>query len=310
MGIFLTLFNSIFDNKTHRSMECSSFEEFEQLLYKLSKVERKNKRSAQLISPATYIKDTTRANKNVLSWGGWAAVDVDDFNCTMENLRDKLNDLIPNWKFICYSTASSTLEQPKFRLVFHLNKHIEVSQIKHFWFALNTELDSMGDRQTKDLSRMYYIPAQYAGSNNFIFSRPGDSIDVYGLLRKHPYLEKKSGNTLFDSLPEGMQEKIIQHRKDQMQNTNITWTSYRDCPFVSKRMVSEYQTISETGWYHKMYQIMVSIAANAVKQKYPITENEVAQLCKELDRETGNWYQNRPLDVEARRAIEFVYGNM
>jgi hypothetical protein len=310
MAISATLFNSIFDNKTHRNLSLNDFDAFKDLLFKLSEVERKDKKSAQLISPATYVPHTTRANKNVISWGGWAAVDVDDFDCTMENLYDKLISRIPDWKFICYSTASSTISRPKFRLVFDLDKHVEVDKIKHFWFALNSELESMGDRQTKDLSRMYYIPAKYANSNNFIFFHAGSRIDVSALIAKHPYLEKRSGNTLFDSLPEEMQEKIIAHRKEQMDNTNISWNSYNDCPFVNKNLIAEYKTITETGWYHKMYQIMVSIAANAVKQKYPITTAEIVELCKELDLETGNWYNNRPLDKEANRAIEFVYSNL
>ena len=310
MDISLTLFNSIWDNKTHRNMECSDFNEFEKLLYDLSKIERKDKKSAQLISPATYIKDTTRANKNVEKWGGWAAVDVDDLDCTMENLRDILNDRVGSWKYICYSTASSTLDKPKFRLVFSLDQHIAADKIQHFWFALNTHLESMGDRQTKDLSRMYYIPANYAGANNFIFSHDGNDIAVNELLLKYPFATKKSGNTLFDRLPEDMQKEIIQHRKDQMENRNIRWTSYRDCPFVNKKLIGEYNSISETGWYHKMYQLMVSISANALKQEYPITVQEVVDLCKELDLETGNWYASRPLDKEAERAIEFVYCNV
>jgi hypothetical protein len=127
---------------------------------------------------------------------------------------------------------------------------------------------------------------------------------------KHPFIEKKVGNTLFDSLPEEMQKKIIQHRKDQLENRSIQWTSYRDCPFVNKKLIAEYKTISDTGWYHKMYQLMVSISANAIKQEYPITVHEVVSLCKELDLETGNWYSNRPLDKEAERALEFVYCNL
>jgi hypothetical protein len=310
MGIYLTLFSSIWDNKTHKNMQCSDFDEFEQLLYDLSKIERQDKKSASLISPASYIKNTTRANKNVEKWCGWAAVDVDDLNCTMENLHDLLSERVGSWRYVCYSTASSTVDKPKFRLVFSLNRHIESDRIQHFWHALNTELGAMADRQTKDISRMYYIPATYAGANNFIFSSDGDDIDVNALLIKHPYSKKNSGNTLFDSLPEEMQKQLIAHRKDQMDNTDIRWSSYTNCPFVSKKLVLEYKTISETGWYHKMYQLMVSIAANAVKQKYPITTQEIVDLCKELDLETGNWYENRPLDTEANRAIEFVYTNL
>ena len=126
---------------------------------------------------------------------------------------------------------------------------------------------------------------------------------------KHPLPEKK-GATFFDRLPEEMQKTIIQHRKDQMENRTITWTSYHDCPLINKNLITEYKATTGTGWYHLMYRIMVSIAGNAVKREYPITVQEIVQLCKELDMETGNWYDNRPLDKEAERAIEFVYGNM
>ena len=306
----LTIFKSLWDNKTHRQIDFQSWDELKALLYSLAKVPLKNKKSAQLISPATYKKDTTRSNKNVEKWCGWAAVDVDDLDCTMENLNDLLSERVGSWRYICYSTASSTIDKPKFRLVFSLNGHIESDRIQHFWHALNTELGAMADKQTKDISRMYYVPADYAGANNFIFSCDGDDIDVNALLIKHPFAKKNSANTLFDSLSEDIQSKLIEYRKDQMTNTNIKWSSYRDCPFVNKKLISEYVSISETGWYHKMYQIMVSIVGNALKQKYPITIDEVVNLCKDLDRETGNWYQNRPLDKEAQRAIEFVYSNL
>ena len=55
---------------------------------------------------------------------------------------------------------------------------------------------------------------------------------------------------------------------------------------------------------------MVAVASNAIRNKYPITSSEVSQLCREFDTDTGNWYQNRPLDKEADRAIEYVYRNL
>ena len=54
---------------------------------------------------------------------------------------------------------------------------------------------------------------------------------------------------------------------------------------------------------------MVSIAGNAVSSNYPITAHQIAELCKEIDNETGQWYDSRPLEKEADRAIEFVYKN-
>ena len=70
-------------------MKFKSFSQFEKLLYKLSEIPRKGKKDAELISPASYVDDTTRANKNVLDWSGWTAVDVDDHEFK-GNLKDEL----------------------------------------------------------------------------------------------------------------------------------------------------------------------------------------------------------------------------
>ena len=309
MGISLTVFNSIFDNKTDKGLELDSFDAFEKFLYKLSQIKKASKKDAVLISPATYQPGTTRANANVIEWSGWCCVDVDEYVSTGD-LKDDLCSRFSNYRFICYSTASSTVDQPKFRMVFPLRRRIGNDEIRHFWHALNRELGELGDAQTKDLSRMYYIPAEYTGAHNFIFSHDGDTVNPDDLMRKHPYAEKANLNNFFDRLPEELQQQIIEHRKGGMDNTNVVWSSYRDCPFFPRKLEAEYRLITNTGWYHKMYQIMVAVAGNAVKQQYPITANQVAILCKELDAETGNWYKNRPLDKEADRALEYVYKNM
>jgi len=265
--------------------------------------------SSPLISPATYTPGSTRANKNVIRWNGWAAVDVDDYTFTSpSNIEEELKEKFGHYHYMCYSTASSKPDYPKFRLVFPLTDNIEADRIKHFWFALNTELGEMGDKQTKDLSRMFYVPADYPGAYNFIFTNEGEHIDPDRLMARWSY-EEKSGNSFLDRLPPAWREQIIEHRKSQLNNTNIHWSDYSDCPFWPKQLANEYKTISGTGWYRKMYQIMVATAGNAVKRGYPITSYQVAELCKQFDRDTGNWYENRPMELEADRAIEYVYRN-
>jgi len=310
MQISGTIFKSLFDNKTQGRFDLANFDAFERVLYELSEVKRKDKKDASLMSPATYLPDTTRKNDNVVEWGRWCCVDIDDY--TPEGkLEDDLLKRFGTYRFVCYSTASSTIDQPKFRLVFPLTTTVDRDKIKHFWFALNTELGDLADKQTKDLSRMYYIPATYAGAHNFIFSnKDGDNIDPAELMFKHEYHQKSNLNNFFDRLPEAIQEQIIEHRKSKLDNTNINWTSYRDCPFFPKKLEAEYRLINNTGWYHKMYQIMVAIAGNAIKRDYPITAAEISKMCRELDMETGNWYESRPLDKEADRALEYVYKNM
>lgn len=291
-------------------MDFESFGEFKHLLFELAKIPRANKKDAQLISPATYVENTTRANNNVVDWGGWCAVDVDDHEFNGD-LRNELNGMVGNWHYVCYSTASSRSDSPKFRLVFPLRRRVRKEDIKGFWFALQSKLGNIGDRQTKDLSRMYYVPGQYRDADNFIFTGGGSEfIDPYALMQEFPYAEKREGNNFFDRLPEELQKQIIEHRKSKLENTDFHWNSYRDCPFFPKHLEAEYRSISGTGWYHTMYRIMVAIAANAIKKEYPITASEISQICKEFDRETGNWYENRPMNKEADRALEFVYKNM
>lgn len=297
-----TLFESLFDTKTDKQISLPDFEHFEQVLYNLAKKPRKGKKDAELMSPAVYLPGTTRKNDNVTAWGGWCAVDVDDYQGDISDYK------VSDYYYVCYSTASSTDEQPKFRLVFPLTKSISKDKIKHFWFAINKELGEVGDIQTKDLSRMYYIPGKYKDANNFIFTNTGPKVDPIELMNKWEYVEPSS-NTMFDKLPKKMQEAMMSHLKNNLNNTEVKWTGYKDCPFFPRKLEQEYKTISGTGWYHKMYQIMVALAGNAIQAKYPINAKEIAYLCRELDLETGNWYEKRNLDTEAERALEYVYKN-
>lgn len=306
--IEFTVFKNLFDNKTHTRIKMS-FDAFEKMLYDLSDKPLDGKKDAQLISPAVYQPDTTRKNDTVVEWAGWCCVDVDDYEFEGD-LQDVLVQRFGHYRFVCYSTASSTEASPKFRIVFPLTESVEQSRIKQFWWALNTELGDIGDKQTKDLSRMYYIPAKYNGAFNFIFSHSdGSAIDANELIFKHPMPQKQNLNSFFDRLPDEMQKQILEYRKAKL-DQDYNWTSYQDCPFWPKQLAAEYQTISKTGWYHKMYQIMVAIAGNATKNKYAITAAEISQLCRQFDTDTGKWYENRPMDKEADRALEYVYKNL
>lgn len=309
----LTMFRNQFDNKTHNRLEFDSWDRFVAWLYKVSKLPGKKggKDSSPLISPAVFEQGTTRSNKNTTHWGSWCAVDVDEHNFTndVEVLKNELVARFSEYDMVVYSTASSRADHLKFRIVFRTDEPIENERIKPFWFALNTFLDEIGDPQTKDLARMYYVPAQYPDAHSFIFEHNGGSaLDVSKLIASHPYVEK-TGNSFLDRLPPEMQKAVIEHRKSSMTNTQYYWTDYHDCPFFPKQLALEYKTITKTGWYHKMYQIMVATAGNAIKRGYPISAKQIAELCLQLDKDTGNWYNNRPLELEADRAVEYAYRN-
>jgi hypothetical protein len=312
MNYELTIFKNQFDNKTHRHMVLDEWDKFVKTLKNMykEKGEKGGNNSSPLISPAVFEVGTTRSNKSTNYWGGWCCVDVDDhsFSSDVRVLNEQLYETFGRYDYVVYNTASSRDDHLKFRIVFRLDETIENDRIRAFWYALNTELGDIGDPQTKDLARMYYVPAQYPNAESFFITNQGDPLNVSELIAKHPYHER-TGNTFLDRLPPEMQSAVIQHRKNSLNNTDYRWSSYRDCPFWPKRLGVEYQTINETGWYFKMYKIMISIAGNAYAKGYPITATQIADLCREFDRETGNWYENRPLIVEADRALEFIYRN-
>ena len=302
--VSLTIFDSIYDNKTDKRMDYNSFDEFETILYKLSESTKyPTKKDAPLLSPAIYQTGTTRANDNVVGWAGFGILDIDDYDGDMKDIESKYD----KYRYVCYSTASSTVESPKFRLVFPLTDVVNKEDIKHFWYALNKEIGDIADAQTKDLSRMYYVPAKYKNSFNFIFSHDGEVMNPNDLMEKYPYV--KPNQTMFDRFPEAIQKALLERKRNELNNTNYTWTSYQDCPFVNKKQVDEYKTITDTGWYAKMYQIMLTTAGNAMSKGYPITPKEIEYICRDLDTDTGGWYLKRDLEKEAARAIEFVFKN-
>lgn len=315
MNYSLTIFKNIFDNKTHRKVTLDSWELFTKLLFELSEQKGVKAKKGEpiphnvspLITPAIYMEGTTRANKNVTVWAGWCALDIDNYDGTFDDSISKFRD----YECIVYSTASSTREHPKYRVVFPLEYHIEAEKIKHFWYALNKEFGEQGDEQTKDLSRMYYVPAQYPNAYNFIFTNSGKTINPQELMNRHEYSERRQSSFL-DRLPEEMQRKILEHREAKL-SRNTTWSGYSDCPFVPKRLVQEYKSIAGSdgsGRYAMIYKIMTSIACNAVKSQFAISAGDIASMIRELDRDTANIYQKRPLEVEAERAIEFAYRNV
>ena len=302
--VSLTIFDSIYDNKTVKRVDYNSFDDFEKVLYKLAGSDKYQKKAdAPLISPAIYQDGTTRANANVTGWGGFGIVDVDDYEGSIEDIHEKYSE----YKYVCYSTASSTKEHPKFRLVFPLTEYVKADKIKHFWFALNKEIGDIADAQTKDLSRMYYVPSKYKGSYNFIFSHDGITMDPNKLMEQHRYVVPNE--SFFDKLPDSIKQGLIQHRKERLSNTDFSWTGYKDCPFVNQKQVNEYKSITGSGWYLQMYKIMVSTAGNAMQRGYPISAREVAWICSDLDNDTGGWYGKRDMVKEAERAIEFVFKN-
>ena len=302
----LTLFKNIYDNDTSKRMDFDTWERLEKLLFTLSTQEgqKGGSNSSPLISPAIYRSASTRANDNVLGWGSWCCVDIDEYDGTIDDVLEHLK----SYYYICYSTASSKEYHPKFRVVFPLTGVVGSDKIKAFWHAINALVLDVVDAQTKDLSRMYYVPAKYPDAYNFIFKNEGKHINPFDLMAKYPYVEATRKKNFLQTLPDAIQREVISYRRNQMENM-VTWTGYKDCSFFPKKLAQEYTGMAHidgSGRYQKMYQIMVAIAGNASESGYPITAQEIVDLCREFDIANTNLYEKRPMLKEAQNALEYA----
>ena len=306
MKYSLTIFKNVFDNKTHRRMDFDTWQGLEDLLFELS--QKKGKKggsdSSPLISPAIFKSSTTRSNDSVLGWGNWCCIDVDDFDGSIDSVLEPLKQ----YYYVCYSTASSRKDKPKFRVVFPLTDMVPASRIKEFWHSINNLALDVVDAQTKDLCRMYYVPAQYPNAHNFIFKNEGEHINPFELMKQFPSHAGSRKKKFIDTLPKPLQIEVINYRKNQLENM-VTWNSYRDCKFFPQDMGKEYIAnagVENGGNFFRLYRIMVSIAASAIKAEYPITSLEIVELCRELDNDCGAIYKSRNMESEAEHALSFA----
>ena len=303
----ITPYRHIFDTDTSRRIDMDSWEELLTLLYTMHKEDHyKNKKDATLISSAVYKDGCTRANDNVLHWSRWCALDIDEFPGSVEEIKD----LAQGYAFAAYSTASCREDKLKFRLILPLTSTVRKDDIPAFWNALNTKFIEVLDAQCKDQSRMFYVPGQYEGAFNFFTYEDGPFVDPHDLMSEFPFVRKESD--IVSMLGDDVKSMLVKHRVRKTTDpcNTITWTSWRDCPFVNKKAVEEYAQITDTGWYRKLYSIMVGIAAISMKKGYPISEFEIAQLAVEIHNDYSKVqrpdYDKRNFLDEARRALNHV----
>ena len=78
---------------------------------------------------------------------------------------------------------------------------------------------------------------------------------------------------------------------------------------VAQKQTDDSLTLINRRGLSKIYKMMISIAGNAIEKQYPITASQIVDLVRQLDKDTANIYENRPLDTEANNALEYAYKN-
>jgi putative DNA primase/helicase len=135
----------------------SSWEQLRELL--AFHEENAVKTDGALWSPVEYYPSTTRGNRNVRFIEA-LVVDMDG-----ESFREARLDGL---EWFAYSTYSHRDDDPHYHLVLPLAERVPASLWRAVWQGLHERLNLVGDPQTKDPARLFYLP-QHAPGQTFEF---------------------------------------------------------------------------------------------------------------------------------------------
>ena len=135
----------------------SSWEQLKELLS--FHEENPDKVSGALWSPVEYDPGTTRGNRNVRFV---EALVVDMDSEAFDEAR------LDGLEWFAYSTYSHRLDDPHYHLVLPLAEKVPSSLWRVVWGELHDRIGLVGDPQTKDPARIFYLP-QHAPDQPFEF---------------------------------------------------------------------------------------------------------------------------------------------
>ena len=135
----------------------SSWEQLKELLS--FHEENAVKAAGALWSPVEYDQDTTRGNRNVRFV---EALVVDMDGEAFDHAR------LDGLEWFAYSTYSHRLDDPHYHLVLPLAEKVPASLWRVVWSELHDRIGLVGDPQTKDPARIFYLP-QHAPDQPFEF---------------------------------------------------------------------------------------------------------------------------------------------
>lgn len=242
--------------------------------------------------------DGDRLTESIIESSKWIALDFDSMgSMDLKTFYSKYK--FHGWESVFYNSSSCKNDSLRMRIVHPLTRKINRKEYKHFWINLNRCYDNLLDRQTCHINRTQAAPATFKHAYNFFYRKLGNPIDVDEIKDMFPYVEKKKLNII--DIP-GYDE----YRKKKL-NKFYKWSGVGDCPFIPKNKLANFYNIyntDNTGRYKTFYELMCSITYYAYKNGYPLSQEELINLLREID--YNNLYKKRALDVETRNAIEFA----
>jgi hypothetical protein len=153
---------------------------WDQLTTQFTRHERRPDKNGRGFSPATYKPGTTRANINVLSVCAYVA-DLDHIDAAdLQNVRHEME--ARGLAHVLYSTYNSEPDDLRVRMIIPFSAPTPASNWQDIWHRINRALfNGLNDPQTKDLSRMSFVPTAPPDALVFASARDGLTLDPLSL---------------------------------------------------------------------------------------------------------------------------------
>jgi hypothetical protein len=265
-----------------------------------------DKERTPLISPAVYEPQSLRAKENVLAWGNWFAVDIDNKDGTnpLADIETVVAKVMERGaaSFI-YTTTSSQHDRQCFRLMFPTDRPVEAHEFYAVWHSV-AEWLGCADKQTKDPSRMFTLPRQWADGHNVSWFTEGQPMGIDALCRDYPATQELRRAAVVNAF-------------------KVDTTDLKPCepqmvslygPFVRDDVLNAAMGGAKGG---RMFKFLCSVAARALFKGYAITADELADIGVELARTMGrpvsdvshdanNALRNAYQSYEQKKATQFL----
>jgi hypothetical protein len=281
------------------------------------------KHATPLISPAAYNLGARRRDVNVIGWGGWMGLDIDNEGLVYTPFDMALAEIEAlGLNAVIYTTTKATAACHRFRVLLHLSRDLTAQEIKPYYAAVCRKFSGLApDPSCKDLSRMYTVPTTWTPSEagnveplNLYWSRTdGVPLDIDAVHTEYP--PEVSAPPPMSSPPQRATPNLQQPAVKSVRNHPTTLRplppgcSLLTSPVVTSGMIEDYINSPKGSHHTGLYRFMTRIAGRAAEMEFEITVEDLVAYAREVDAispiktNSARWARIRS---EAERALAYA----
>jgi hypothetical protein len=122
------------------------------------------------IMPAIMHADATqRRIEDIDHMAAWLGLDIDTGNLSLAEIRLKVHGL----PVVIHTTANSHADDQRWRVLIALDRSYSVAEHARLWRWFSDKFGNLIDPQTKNANRLFYLPADWQGSDNVLYVEHG-----------------------------------------------------------------------------------------------------------------------------------------